>query len=195
MLAARELGNGGLADVGVLAVGILVLRGDQGKEVEVGVSDLRASGVGATVSPAGVELVEEAVQACDSALSLLLSGLIPHERHTFGLLKDVIASSVEPLGFVQRLGRGGGVAVIPSEEFQDGNALVLPLAVVADPDGKLRVTVGASCLNRLPLLEGESRVLESDALRVEHVADGLGAALNSEVDKLGHSVENLARYF
>ena len=61
-------------------------------------------------------------------------------------------------------------------------------AVVCDPDGKLLVTVHSAGLDGAPLCKGKLLVLEFDTLDTGKEADGLGAALETEVNKLRHSV-------
>mmetsp|Transcript_4309 Transcript_4309/g.5746 ORF Transcript_4309/g.5746 Transcript_4309/m.5746 type:complete len:221 (+) Transcript_4309:142-804(+) len=185
--SGRELGCGGFADGGVLTVGVLVHASDQGEHGEIGVRDFVASGVGATISPLSIDLLDELFQEGNAGLDLLLGGLVTDESHALGLLNDVDDDSVEPLELVDLQGGLGHVAVLKGEALQDSHALHLDGAIVSDIDGHLgALAVGGGGLDGAPLGACQSLVLKGDTLGGEQEADGLGATLYGEVKKLGH---------
>ena len=187
VLAAVEIGNKSLADVSVLAIGVLNGGGDLGEQSEVSICCLRAAHSGATIGPACVELVDVGVKHSDNGLFLLCSGIILHDSAKLGLLQAVLDSGKEPLGLVGRFCGGGCITILVSKHPQDGGALIVVLAVVSDPDGQRGLAVSASGLHGAPLSKSDSRILEGDALDAEQVADSLGAALEWEINELGHT--------
>ena len=188
--AVTELGGGSLSDEGVLAVGVLERARDQGKEAEIGGRDVVSTNVGSSISKSGLKGAQSVRKDSKGSCLGSLVGVVLHHSVALGLLKDVTNSGEEPLGLEDDVGRGGGVPVRESEGLQDSNTLGHVGAVVVDVDGELGAdTVGTSFLHGAPDGSTNSLVLIGDVLGFKKVANGLGTALNGEVDELGHCLK------
>ena len=140
------------------------------------------------VGPAGIQLGELGAKVLDKCIEGLLRAF-RGEDSTHELFLGVINFSLKvPHALIGFLRGGGSGAVLVTEIVEDGSTLVLLGAIVLDERGEGAACsgVGACGLGGAPFFHGETDILELDTLVGEEVASGLGAALEGEVDKLGH---------
>ena len=157
------------------------------EEGEVSSGDIGTGDVSSSVSESSLELVSGLVHFADEAVNESLIATCLEEGLLEVWLVVIVVGLVEPVDFVLLLGGLGVEAVLVSEVVKDGIALVLDGAIILDVDGDgVTSAIGAGSLGGTPFLKGQSLVLEGDTLVGEEVADGLGAALDIEVDDSGH---------
>ena len=184
---ALDLGSTGSLDVGVLAMGVLVMRGDQGEKCEVTIGHLVATNVSATVSEVLIQLGDELFEEFDASLASSIISIILHQGVALRLLKDVNDDALHPGDLIVALGSSGHVAVLEGEHLENGHRLGVVGAIVLDKDGHLGAsTVSSSLFHGSPFGTSDSLVFEVDSLGGEHETNGLGATLNGEVNELGH---------
>ena len=181
----REAGSNG----GIFQTSVTDELGECSEKIVVSSSDVGTRSVGTVVGPAGIVLGVAGANVCDKCIDGLRRGFIADESTKHELWLGVINFSLKvPHALIGFLRGGGSGAVLVTEIVEDGSTLVLLGAIVLDVRGEGAACsgVGACGLGGAPFFHGETDILELDTLVGEEVASGLGAALEGEVDKLGH---------
>ena len=176
-----------LAKSRVSEVGVADHASVASKEREVSGCEVGTTDMSSTVSPSGLHLVHQFDVGFDSLLNRLSRG-ISNENCGLSLLGLVVLLSfIVPVELVHLFGALRSHTVLHGQHHKDGLALVVNLATFVDVSGQACIwTIGASCFNGTPFLEGESHIFEGDLLLSEQESDSLGAALESEVNDLCH---------
>ena len=166
----------------MLTIWVVVMTGDQSEEGKISMSNFVARNVSASVSKMGVDFLEEVLQESDASVNLLRSRCVIDDSKTSWLLNNVVTCGVEPLRLILLLGVLWHVSMIMSNHLQDGHALQEDLSIISDVDGHLGTfTVCSSLLNCTPLWSSQTLVFKGDTFYIEHVAYGLGASLDVEI--------------
>ena len=115
-----DLGSSGSPDVGVHAVGVLVDRGDRGKELEVSIGHLVATNVSAAVSEVLIQLGDELFEEFDAGLASGIISVTLHQDSALRLLNDVNDNTLHPGTLILAFGSCGHVAVLEGEHLENG---------------------------------------------------------------------------